>query len=74
MQVDATVSMDEPNVATDSPEGLVGVTSLPAIQRERSSTGMRGAKRSSSRMSTSTPSKHGGDEDASKTAVKVGKC
>ncbi|KAM0717254.1 hypothetical protein Q7P37_007106 [Cladosporium fusiforme] len=69
MQVDATVTMDEPNVA-DTSDGPVGVTSLPAIQRDRSSTGMR-AKRSSSRVSTSTPSRHGGDEDASKTAVKV---
>lgn len=73
MQADATGSMDDPTVS-DSP--AAGVTSPPQTQRQRSSTAnaadrMR-SKRSSSRVSHSTPSKHGGDDDASKTAVKVG--
>ena len=51
------------------------VTSTPPAQRDHAVTAtaadrMR-AKRSSSRMSHSTPSKHG-DDDAGKTAVKVG--
>lgn len=70
MQVDATGSMDDPTV----PEGLV--SSPPPAQLRRSSTAtaaekMR-SKRSSSRVSHSTPSKHG-DDESSKTAVKVGK-
>ena len=61
----------------DDPAADSAITSPPpAAQPERSFTAtaaekMR-SKRSSSRISHSTPSKHG-DDDASKTAVKVGK-
>lgn len=74
MQVDATGSMDDPTV----PDGPADVVSSPLpVQRQRSSTATAAEKmrsvRSSSRVSHSTPSKHG-DDDSSKTAVKVGEC
>lgn len=72
MQADATGSMDDPAV----PESPASGTSSAPTQRQRSLTAnaaerMR-SNRSSSRMSRSTPSKHG-DDDPSKTAVKVGR-
>lgn len=62
-------------VDVDDPAAESALTSPPPAQREHSFTAtaaekMR-SKRSSSRISHSTPSKHG-DDDSSKTAVKVG--
>ena len=72
MQLDAAGSMDDSTV----PEASADLVNSPiSAQRRRSMTAnaadrMR-APRSSSRMSHTAPSRHS-DEDASKTAVKVG--